>query len=276
MGTRVDGVTGGGGAVTIADITDAGAVGADLLAAATEPDALTVLHASRRWPATAATRLLWECDGASGALVCTGSVGSAGNLTAGGALGRNALSPYSTIGRGVRCTGTPTSVASGAAGVAPSGTATALTVWCIAELPNSPGSNQQLIARDYYAPASFGPPYVSCMLTVNGTSLVAHATIDSSYYSLTADYPLYVRQVLVGMTFDGTTLALWINGVLAASATHAGSIDWGTAPDSLWYLGRNGIGEYYTGAILRAGVEAEVWDATTWASRYETMVGATT
>jgi hypothetical protein len=268
MGTRIDGVAdgGGGGSVPSGSAGDAvtldGAGGLSALALA------DLIYRSRRAPADSLTRLLWECDGASGDLVNTGSLGSAGNLSAGGTLGRNRIDrdsnnrPISTLGRGIYCDGTSAGQARGAAGVIPTGASSSITAWCAAVVPSGWTGNQTLLARDYAA-SGWGPPYIGLMLSLRGGSrAVAHVNGSGTYASADIALPSSSGLILVGLTYDGSTLSLWGDGTLLGTASASGPIDWGGAGE--WHLGGNGSGEYFTGTILRAGVTQGVWNAARW------------
>lgn len=225
------------------------------------------LWSNRRPPASANTRLLWECDGTSGAVANTGSLGSSGNLTAGGALARNSISLVSTLGAGIYCDGTSTGQAVGAAGVIPTGASSSITAWVSAVVPSGWSGNQTLLARDYAA-SGWAPPYIGIMLSLRGGSrAVAHVNGGGTYAAADIGLASSSGQLFIGLTYDGTTLSLWADGVLLGTAGASGAIDWGTG--GKWHLGANESGEYFTGTILRAGVEQGVWDAARW--RQETL-----
>jgi len=225
------------------------------------------LWSNRRPAATANTRLLWECDGTSGAVANTGSLGASGDLTAGGALVRNNVSLVSTLGAGIYCDGTSTGQAVGAAGVIPTGASSSITAWVSAVVPSGWSGNQTLLARDYAA-SGWGPPYIGIMLSLRGgTRAVAHVNGGGTYAAADIGLASTSGQLFIGLTYDGATLSLWADGVLLGTAGASGAIDWGTG--GKWHLGANESGEYFTGTILRAGVEQGLWDAARW--RQETL-----
>lgn len=278
MGTSINGapVGGGGGGASIpvtnpADLL-AGATPSRLMATDSSGDGELItsdaaLWRNRRQPASAVDRLLWECDGASGAVTNTGSLGSAGDLTAGASLVRNNISLVSTLGAGIYCDGTSTGQASGAAGVIPTGASSSITAWCVAVVPSGWTGNQTLLARDY-AVSGWAPPYIGIMLSLRGsTRAVAHVNGGGTYQSVDVSLASTSGQLFIGLTYDGTTLSLWADGVLLGTAPASGAIDWGGA--GLWHLGANWSGEYFTGTILRAGVQQGVWTAARW--REETL-----
>jgi hypothetical protein len=222
------------------------------------------VRTNRRKPATSNTRLLWECDDASGPVANTGSLGSAGDLTAGAALVRRRAVLTSPLSRGIYCNSTSTGQASGAAGVIPTGASASITVWCVADVPSGWSGNQTLIARDYNA-SGWGAPYIAVMLSLRGGSRgVAHINVNGSYLAVDINLPATSGQILLGLTYDGATLSLWADGQLLGTSSGSGTINWGDA-GAVWHLGSNGSNEGFTGTILRAGVEAEVWDAARWA-----------
>lgn len=265
---------GGGASIPVSDPADllAGATASLIMGTDSGGDgalvtADAVVWANRRPAATANTRLLWECDGTSGAVANTGSLGASGNLTAGGALVRNNISLVSTLGAGIYCDGTSTGQAVGAVGVIPTGASSSITAWVSAVVPSGWTGNQTLLARDYAA-SGWAPPYIGIMLSLRGgTRAVAHVNGGGTYASADIALAASSGQLLIGLTYDGTTLSLWADGVLRGTAGASGAIDWGTA--GKWHLGANESGEYFTGTILRAGVEQGVWDAARW--RQETL-----
>ena len=264
---------GGGASLPVADFADvlAGATASRIAATDASGDGTLLtsdaaLWSNRRPAATANTRLLWECDGTSGAIVNTGSLGASANLTAGGALVRNNISIVSTLGAGIYCDGSSTGQASGAAGVIPTGASSSITAFAVAVVPSGWTGNQTLLARDYAA-SGWSPPYIGIMLSIRGGSRgVAHVNGSGTYASADIALPSSSGMILLGLTYDGATLSLWADGQLLGTAGASGAIDWGTAGN--WRLGANWSGEYFTGTILRAGVEQGVWNAARWREEY--------
>ena len=143
---------------TATQVSDSTATGRALVTAASDAAALERVTRGRRWPAKAATLLLWECNESTGTVVNYGSLGTAGDLTVGAGAVRRARPLLSTIGPGLGTDhGDTTSDATGAAGCRAT-TGTAVTLWWIGTLAGDAGGTKwTLIARDHTSPGSFPP-----------------------------------------------------------------------------------------------------------------------
>ena len=284
VGTRVDGVTDGGGASL--PVSDP----ADLLSGATAErfvvidDAgdgalLTAAQAaaqigvsSRRPAALASTRLLYELTQTSGSALNTGSLGASGDLDEIGSSVVRAADLSSVWGGDVVMPGDSNSYIRGAAGLALTST-TQLTMWCVAKIRSDPAARKSIFTRDH---ATWGGyPYISAALVAapSGAWYVEIGRVSPGYTELHAstDYVLDTIH-LFGLTYDGTTLRAWLDGAAAGSASAAGEIDWGPGTGK-WELGSNGGGERPVATIYRAGVEEAVWDASAWESVYAKLRG---
>lgn len=248
--------------------------GVEDAAASTAAEVAADLGAARRGAAAATTRLLWECQEASGDVLNTGSLGAAGDLaTIGGGVTYRSLAPYSTLGPGLALDGTSSGYARGAAGQVV-GDGTTVTLWAVV-VPHSLAAKRYVVARDWGAPGAWAEPWLCCALAVGPSGLTVGVNTGGSagdWHELNAGSLTVNRQHLLGLTFDGSTLRAWINGELAGSASHAGAIDWGD-PTALWHLGENDNGEQLSCTLLRAGAEASVWSATRWAEEYARING---
>jgi len=218
--------------------------------------------------------LLWECSEGASPLASTGSV-SCSLADAGAAqIGyTEALSPLA--GTSLRCTGASTSEVVGGAGVYPStGTTTAVTLWALVVLRSMPGTAGCVIARDYGA--TWSAPFGAFVDLLPGGVVRAFAPFGSTptydTVSSAAGEVEINRLHLVGATYDGTTLRVWVDGRQVASKSVGTPLTWGAAGS--WHLGGNGGGNNLDGSILRAGVENSAWSQTTWASTLRKAVGA--
>lgn len=218
--------------------------------------------------------LLWECSEGASPLASTGSV-SCSLADAGAAVigYTEALSPLA--GTALRCTGASTSEVNGGAGVYPAGaTTTAVTMWALVVIRTMPGSAGCVIARDYGATwtAPFGafvdilPSGVVRAFAPFGAS-PTYDTVSSSAGEVEIN-----RLHLIGATYDGSTLRVWVDGRQVASKSVDTPLAWGAAGS--WRLGANGGGNGLDGSVLRAGVETSAWSQTTWATRYRQTMGA--
>jgi len=218
--------------------------------------------------------LLWECSEGASPLASTGSV-SCSLADAGAAqIGyTEALSPLA--GTALRCTGASTSEVNGGAGVYPStATITAVTMWALVVLRTMPGSAGCVIARDYGA--SWSAPFGAFVDILPNGVVRAFAPFGSTptydTVSSGANEVEINRLHLVGATYDGSTLRVWVDGRQVASKSVDTPLTWGAAGS--WRLGANGGGNGLDGSILRAGVETSVWSQTAWATRYRKAIGA--
>lgn len=225
---------------------------------------------SRRTPLTADSRLRWEFQGTSGTLTNTGTLGSAGDLTAGSTTVRAVQKPQSTIGLGISTLATSASQATGAAGQTV-GT-TAVTLWAIFTLDTVPAGAVPIICRDFNV-TGWAAPYVAASLFASPTSVFSAFSISGTYRDATASVTWTAgQQYAVVATYDGATIRTYRNGALVASAAFAGSVTWGSG-SPLWHVGGNGNSEYSAITALEAGAEQAVWSASDVATHYVRALG---
>ena len=244
----------GGGSVPSGSAGDAVTLdGAGGLAASSVS---ALLAAQRRLAADANTRLLWECGGASGVLANTGSLGAAGNLTAGGSCVRNALSARSTIGRGIKGNGSASGGATGATGISITGTAFTATVTFVVN--TWPGGSVPILARN--AGPTWSPPYLGFRISLNSGGVIqaeielAGGAHPSPYAN---GYSAGMHQAVA--TYDGANFRLYVDGALAASTAATAAIAMGSGGD--WGIAAQGDGGGLDGYVLRAQVDAVAWSA---------------
>jgi hypothetical protein len=254
------GVAGAGTSITKSDL-------AQLLVAPT--------LALRRKAAVASTALLWECNEAASPLASTGSV--ACSLANAGAAVFNFIDPVSTLdGGAAHFTGGATSEVSGGAGVYPSGsTTTSVTMWAVINIHTMPAVAGCVIARDYGA--TWVSPFGAFVDILPSGVVRAFAPFGGGptedTVSSSAGAVVINRQHLVGMTYDGSRLRVWVDGVLVANKAVASPLAWGAVGP--WHLGANGGGNLFSGVVIRAGVETTVWTRADWALAYRRLVGTT-
>ena len=235
--------------------------------------AAAIINGTRRWAADADTLLLWEFNEASGTIVNSGSLGSAGNLTAGAGLARRAFKATWPLVRGVRCNGSSGSDAKGAAGCEPT-SGTAVTVWAVI-VPEGGSGKRAYLTRDLHTPGSWASPWISVMMCIDSSNnFTAEINDGAGYRAITYSPGLVTGQCyFVGLTYDGTTLRLYVDGVLVQSGSYSGSINWGDA-DALWHIsGHDTDAERFVGSVLRAGVENVVWSGSEFAKRAQLIFG---
>ena len=264
---------GGGGSVASTDITDSTSTGRALLTATNDIAAAAIINGARRWAADADTLLLWELNEASGDFANSGSLGAAGDLTAGAGIAHRAFKATWPLVRGARCNGSSGSDAKGAAGCKPT-SGTAVTAWAVI-VPEGGSGKRAYLTRDLHTPGSWASPWVSLMMCIDGSNnFTAEINDGTSYRAITYSPSLVTGQCyFVGLTYDGTTLKLYVDGVLVQSGSYSGSIDWGDA-DAIWHVSSHDTNiERFTGTVLRAGVENLVWSASEFKKRAQLING---
>ena len=225
--------------------------------------------ASRRLAATSDTRLLYECSGASGVLANTGSLGSAGDLTAGGSCVRNALSPRSTIGRGIRGNGSAAGGATGATGLVPTGAEQSFTACVTFVVLTWPGGYVPLLAMD--AAPTWVLPYLAFRISLNLGNVIQAVVqlpfgVRPSPYA--AGYGAGQHQAVA--TYNGSHFRLYVDGALVASSSASGDIQWGSGP---WGIAAQGDGGGFDGHVTRAQVDAVAWTADRVAEEWLRTIG---
>ena len=234
------------------------------------------LNLARRRPA-GSSALLWECDESSSPLASTGSV--ACSLADAGAAVIGYTEPLSPLtSTALRCAGASTSEVIGGAGVIPStATVTAVTLWALVVIRAMPSVAGCIIGRDYGTTGgAWSDPYGTLLDILPGGAVRALAPFGASpvadaLSSGTGEVEIN-RLHLVGFTYSGTTLRVWVDGRQVATKSVASPLTWGT--DGSWHLGGNGGGNGLDGSVLRAGVETSAWSQTTWATLYRQTMGA--
>ncbi len=258
--------------VTASQISDATTAGRAVLTAANVAAQVGEINKSRRPAGSSA--LLWECSELVSPLASTGSV--ACDLANAGAAVIGFTEPLSPLlGTALRCTGASTSEVNGGAGVYPStATTTAVTMWALVVIRTMPGTAGCVIARDYGA--TWTAPFGAFVDILPGGVVRAFAPFGSTptydTVSSAAGEVEINRPHLVGCTYDGTTLRVWVDGRAVASKGVDTPLTWGAAGS--WRLGANGGGNGLDGSVVRAGVETSVWTQAQWATLYRQTMGA--
>ena len=236
--------------------------------------------ALRRTAASASTALLWECNESASPLASTGSV--ACNLANAGAAVFNFVDPLSTLdGGALHSSGATGSDVVGGAGVYPgSATTTAVTMWALINIHTMPTgfTAGAVICRDYETTgAPWNPPYATAvMIRASGvvTGLGAFGAVPTyDEVSSAAGVVEINRQHLVGLTYDGSNLRVWVDGVRVANKAVASPLTWGAAGS--WHLAGSGNSDLLNGVVIRAGVENAVWTRADWALAYRRLTGNT-
>ena len=225
--------------------------------------------ASRRLAATSDTRLLYECSGASGVLANTGSLGSAGDLTAGGSCVRNALSPRSTIGRGIRGNGSAAGGATGGVALVPTGAEQAFTACVTFVAVTWPGGSVPLFEMD--AAVSWSSPYLAFRVSLSSGGVVqAEVSLPAGAHPspYAAGYGAGQHQAVA--TYNGSHFRLYVDGELVASSSASGDIQWGSGP---WGIAAQGDGGGFDGHVTRAQVDAVAWTADRVAEEWLRTIG---
>jgi hypothetical protein len=107
-----------------------------------------------------------------------------------------------------------------------------------------------------YSEGNPSVPYPTFILTISGTvyQIVSSAPVTYGAWNY-----------IVG-TFDGTTMNLYLNGQLVATATHSGSIGWDTTPVT---IAKNSWGGYGAGIIDDVQVYNRALSATEIQANYQ-------
>jgi len=259
------GGAGAGASVTLADITPA-LIGQSL--------------AARRTAATGTTALLWECTEAASPLASTGSV--ACNLVNQGAATLSFTDPLPSLDSTcVHFSGAATSEVRSAAGIYPdAATSTLITMWAVVNIHTMPTgfSAGSILCRDYRAPgAPWADPYCTAIF-VRASGVIAGTGAfggGPTYDEIASSAGVVVvnKQHLVGLSYDGTNLRIWVDGVRVGNKAVGTPLTWGSA--GTWHLGSNGNNDLFNGVVIRSGVEKAAWDRADWALAYRRLVGTT-
>ena len=261
-------------------VLDAAGAGDTATLAGITPSLIGASLAARRTAATGTTAMLWECTEAASPLASTGSV--ACSLANAGAAVFNFIDPLSTLdGGAVHFTGGATSEVTGGAGVYPgSATTTAVTLWAVINIHTMPTGFDAgaVVCRDYATTGGgWSDPYCAAvMIRASGVvvgmggfgAAPAYDEITSSAGAVEIN-----RQHLVGMSYNGTNLRVWVDGVQVANKAVASPLTWGSAGS--WHLGASGNGDRFNGVVIRAGVENTVWTRADWSLAYRRLTGNT-
>ncbi len=254
---------------------DVAGAGTSVTAASLAQTLLGPTLALRRTAATASAAMLWECDEIASPLVSTGSV--ACNLADAGAAAFNFTDAQSTLNGGaVHFSTLPGSEVVGGAGVYPdAATTTSITMWAVIDIHAMPTIAGCVIARDYGA--AWVAPFGAFVDILPGGIVRAFAPFGGGPTNDTVSSAAGVVQIntqhLVGMTYNGSQLRVWVDGVSVAIKSVATPLTWGATGG--WHLGGNGGGNLLDGTVMRAGVETTVWTRADWALAYRRLTGNT-
>jgi len=236
--------------------------------------------ALRRYPAGVSTALLWECNEAASPLASTGSV--ACNLANAGAAVFDFVDPQSSLdGGAIHFTGGATSEVQSAAGIYPNAaTTTSVTMWAVINIHTMPTgfSAGSILCRDYRAPGSaWADPYCTALFVRASGVLAGTGAFGGgpTYDEIASSAGVVVvnKQHLVGLSYDGTNLRIWVDGVRVGNKAVASPLTWGSA--GTWHLGSSGNNDLFNGVVIRSGVETVAWDRADWALAYRRLVGTT-
>lgn len=114
---------------------------------------------------------------------------------------------------------------------------------------------------------SFNTLYYSLRIGSNGSGTLYDATSLSNLLSLSGPY-------FLALTYDGTTIRGYLNGVQVASNAQSGTIDWNTGSPDVWFIGDAGAGASVPLATLYdARVAPSVRTASQLFADYKTGMG---
>lgn len=255
MRTRYNGVEAGSGSgtVTTASITDAGAVGVDVLQAPTVAAARGALGLTPREDGTSPVPLLWwKLDETSGSAPAnSGSLGTAALALTNAAVG--ALGPWGEAALQVSASGhalAPVDIARPTA-------ALSFCLW----FRQSGLADARLMVRSYDAGA-WAPPYSAAWLYINASGIIGGG-INGGGSERGASATIVARAGEwhhAAITYDGTTVRVYLDGVQVATAAYSGTIDYGADPTlTRWCVGGND--RYTPDAVLGEVADARVYDS---------------
>lgn len=224
----------------------------------------TSLGLDRREPAGSPTPLLWwkcdETDVTASTVANSGSTGSSdGSITNGtaGARGPWGEPAVQLLGSGyIR---SPVDV------VRPTSAITVALWWRQPALDDA-----RLVWRPYGA--TWAAPYVAASLFINGSGVPSGSVSISGTERVAAASSLVARAGEwhhSALTYDGTTLKVYLDGVLVASASVSGSIDYGADPTTTrWHVGGSDLvaGDRLTGEVADVRIHDAAQSAA-WVSR---------
>lgn len=196
----------------------------------------TLATLDRRTPPDASDLAVWTLNDTSGDFLNTGAAGTAGDLAPTGTLTRGIAGVFD---RAVSFGG---GYARGAQVIEPANAIT-LSAWVyVSAYPTGlPTNYTRIVGRPLN---NFADPYMSADITLNNNGTFA-ATVNRNVPG-TGAYVLSDPAILplstwhhVGMSFDGATLALYLDGATIASLARALTIAYTQGPNDVWAIAGN-------------------------------------
>lgn len=237
------------------------------------------LYANSHTRSDAATRFLWYFNEASGDAMNRGSVAGA-NLAVGAAVERRAILLSSLNGRGFAFPGGANSVCSGGVDTTP-GVNTGITMWAIFTVTTPPTARRAAVfVRN--TSASWVDPWHSLAIAIDSPTAPAPRSIIVEIGRASGGYAEHIlptpytdgTQLLVGFSFDGSAWSTYLNGVVVATYSDAGDVDWGDGT-GYWSIGANANPSDESAIIhvTEAGCAAEVWTDDQWIEAEQRRLG---
>jgi hypothetical protein len=169
------------------------------------------------------------------------------------------------------------SYAKGAAAAEPTNNAMTLSCWV---LPRTLTGTQQIVYKAYRIADGWTSPYESIAIVYGyptGSTINAYISSGGSGYSAAAN----VRDTImngkwshVGMTYDGSNIRLWHDGLNVATTARSGTIDYGTS--GYWAIGSvwaTGFNQTFQGRIADVRVYSNVKTDAWWTNEYRQGLG---
>lgn len=249
--------------VAIDDAGDGALLTAAQAAALLGVDAESLAAELAHTPTSATMRFLWYCNEASGPLVNRGTVSGA-DLTASGSTTQGSLLLASLNGRGLRCSGSAGSSASGGINKTP-GVDDGLTWWAVFTVIAPPTARRATVLTRN-ANNAFTAPYNSLAIVIDSATAPAARSVvveigrQSGGYLEHVITPRYTDgvQMSVVATMSGTAWLVYVNGALVNTYGDGAAINWGDGT-GYWQVGANASGEESNIHVTEAGCDARVW-----------------
>lgn len=175
-----------------------------------------------RIPIDSNTIINWKMDESSLPFV---NVGNGGSLNISNSYGTPSVNQNGLFNK---CASFSSNVlTSGNTSINPNGTSATLSLWVYL---NAYTTNGVFITKYYYNDAPYRSPYVSFSICLsNNKSWMPNFNVSATYHDVPGSLQIPLNTwTLLAITYDGTNLKTYKNGVLDATSNYPGTLDFGT------------------------------------------------